>query len=307
LLKKAGTPMLEEAITGERSSRPTRWRSWLALSILGAVLTFAGLTVGNGGLPPIELYPRVEGISKADSRHLDEIKKLGGEAHFMERSPRFLGVFGGRDLLYYTFRGTAFDDDALARFVEVYGDRVWGLGLLNTSVTDAGLRHLAGLPHIRNLALGSADPRPSAPAAPERFTDAGLVHFKGLTSLSSLQLGGLPIPDSGLDAIKDLPNLGGLYLWRTKVQGLGLGRLKSLPALAVLYLDGSPISEPALEQLKGATNLQCLSLVGVPLTGRGLNYLTTLPRLNQLDVNQCGLEFEDIDDFQVACPAVKLE
>jgi hypothetical protein len=92
------------------ASRPP-WRSWLQLGILGAMLTFAGLTVGNGGLPQVELYPKAEGISRADSRHLDEIKKLGGEAHFMERTPRFLGVFGGRDLLYYGFRGTAFDDD----------------------------------------------------------------------------------------------------------------------------------------------------------------------------------------------------
>ena len=117
----------------------------LKLSILGTVLTFAGLIVGNGGLPQVELFPRIEGISEADSRHLDEIKKLGGEANYMERTPKLLGVFGGRDLLYYAFRGKSFDDDALARFVKLYGDRVWGLALVDTSVTDAGLRHLASL------------------------------------------------------------------------------------------------------------------------------------------------------------------
>jgi hypothetical protein len=296
-----------EAQSVARSSRPPRWRSVLQLSILGLVLTFAGLTVGNGGLPEFELFPRTEGISEADSRHLDKIKKLGGEANFMERTPKFLGVFGGRDLLYYTFRGKAFDDDALARFVKAYGDRVWGLALVNTSVTDAGLRHLSGLPHIHDLDLGSADPLRGSAPLPTQITDAGLVHLKGMTSLRVLRLGDLPITDAGLDAIKDLPHLGGLYLWGTKVQGAGLGRLKSLPALAVLYLDRSALTEEALSHLKGATNLQMLSLRGVPLTGQGLKYLTLLPKLKQLDINNCGLGFEDIDDFEVACPAVKLE
>jgi hypothetical protein len=299
--------MPEESQMVARSSRPKRRRSWLKLTILGTVLTFAGLIVGHGGLPEFELFPRTEGISEADSRHLDEIKKLGGEANFMERTPKFLGVFGGRDLLYYTFRGKAFDDDALARFVKAYGDRVWGLALVNTSVTDAGLRHLSGLPHIHDLDLGSADPLRGSAPLPTQITDAGLVHLKGMTSLRVLRLGDLPITDAGLDAIKDLPHLGGLYLWGTKVQGAGLGRLKSLPALAVLYLDRSALTEEALGHLKGATNLQMLSLRGVPLTGRGLKYLTVLPKLKQLDINNCGLGFEDIDDFQVACPAVKLE
>jgi hypothetical protein len=300
-------PMMREIQGMERQSRSQRWRSWLQLTILAAFLTFAGLTVGNGGLPQVELYPKVEGISQADSRHLDEIKKLGGEAHFMERTPRFLGVFGGRDLLYYGFRGTAFDDDKLAEFVKAYGDRVWGLGLVNTSVTNAGLRHLASLPNIHDLALGSSDPIPGSARLPTQITDAGLVHLKDLTTLRGLHLGDLPVTDAGLDAIKDLPNLGGLYLWGTKVQGTGLGRLKSLPGLAVLYLDRSAITEEALSHLTGATNLQVLSLRGVALKRRGLKYLTLLPKLKQLDINNCGLEFEDIDDFQVACPAVKLE
>jgi hypothetical protein len=285
----------------------SRWRSRLGLCILAAVLTFVGLTIGNGGLPPVELFSRVEGISEADGRHLDEIKRLGGNAHFMVRTPRFLGLFGGSDLLAYDFQGPAFDDDALARFVKTYGDRVWGLSLVNTSVTDAGLRHVAGLPHIHQLGLGSGDPTPRAGPSLNRFTDAGLVHLKSLTSLQNLQLGGLPITDAGLDSIKDLPELGGLYLWRTRVRGQSLGQFKSLPMLAVLYLDESAVTEDAVGQLRGATNLQMLSLAGIPLTGRALRYLKAVPKLKELNIQGCGLGFEDIDAFQVARPTVKLE
>jgi Leucine Rich repeat len=280
------------------------------LSVLGAFLTILGLVAGGARPPSIELFPKVEGISDADMHLLDEVKKLGGKAHFMERTPRFLGRFGGHDLLAFSFQGKAFDDAALARFVKTYGDSVWGLYLSNTGITDEGLRHLAGLAHIKNLEIGNADPHHAMPGTRSPLntvTDAGLVHLKGLTTLKHLNLGGLPITDAGLDAVKDLPNLGGLYLDRTQIRGSGIGRLKSLPGLAVLYLDGSSVTDEGLTHLRGATNLQWLSLPGIPLTGQGLTHLKALPKLNHLNLQGCGLTSEDLNDFQAARPSVTLE
>jgi hypothetical protein len=285
-------------------------RSWLKLSILGAFLTFLGLVVGSGGLPRVDLFPRSEGITDAHERVMAEITKLGGKAQVMERNARFLGRFGDADRFAFTFQGKTFDDEALARFIKTYGDRIWGVYLANTGVTDDGLRSLAGLSHIETLAIGNLDPRQRPPGidlAPNAITDTGLVHLKGLTSLRNLTLGGLPITDAGLEALNDLPNLGGLYLYGTQVRGPGLGRLKSLPALAVLYLDGSAVTDEGLGALKGATNLQALSLVGVPISGPGLSHLKALPKLNWLDVKECKLNFEDVDAFQIACPSVKLD
>ncbi len=293
--------------------RPTyrsNLRSWLTLSILGAFLTCLGLVVSSGGLPDINLFPSSEGITDAHERVMVEIKKLGGKAQVMERNARFLGRFGDPDRFSFAFQGKTFDDEALARFIKTYGDRIRGLYLENTGVTDEGLRALAGLSHIETLAIGNLDPRQRPPGidlSPEAVTDTGLVHLKGLKSLRNLTLGGLPITDAGLAALNDLPNLGGLYLYGTRVRGPGLGRLKSLPALAVLYLDGSAVTDEGLGALAGATNLQALSLVGAPISGPGLSQLKALPKLNRLDVKECKLNFEDIDAFQVACPSVKLE
>jgi hypothetical protein len=297
----------------QRPSRRRRWRSLLALSLLATVLTFVGLALSPGGLQLLtEPFSSRQGLlSDADLRQIDEIKKLGGEAHILEWTPRFLGLFGGHGLLTISFHGKSFDDAALAQFVRTYGDRVSRLYLSNTGLTDAGLRHLAGLPYLQYLAIGNIDlprhVRPGTTLPLNTVTDAGLVHLKGLTSLRDLNLGGLPVTDVGLDTVKDLPNLGALYLDRTRVLGPGLGRLKSLPGLAVLYLDGSAVTDGGLSHLKGAKNLQFLSLAGIPLTGRGLTHLKTLPKLNRLDINGCGLGFEDLSDFQVARPAVKLE
>jgi hypothetical protein len=288
------------------SPRRPRRRSWITLGLLGAFLTAVGLFAAGARPPSIELFPKVEGISEADVRLLDAVKTIGGEAHFIKRTPRFLGLFGGHDYLVFSFQGKSFDDAALARFVATYGDRVWGLYMANTGVTDEGLRHLAGLPSIEQLGIGNVDPRDDR-HPPSAVTDAGLVHLKGLTTLKALDLGGLPITDAGLEAVKDLPNLGALYLQHTRVRGSGLGRLKSLPGLAIVYLDGSAVTDEGLAALGGATNLQVLSLSGVPLTGRGLLQLQGLFRLKRLDIQGCGIDAEDLDDIQAALPAVKFE
>ena len=62
---------------------------------------------------------------------------------------------------------------------------------LSTSITDAGLVHLKGLPNLQNLSLFGT-----------KVTDAGLVHLKALTELQELNL-----RDAGVaDLQKALPN-----------------------------------------------------------------------------------------------------
>jgi Leucine-rich repeat (LRR) protein len=289
--------------------RPLRLRSLLMLGLPSMVLTIVALDFGMGGHPLMGLLERPAGLSAENLREIAEVKKLGGEAHFLRREPGIFGRFGGRDLIDIGIHGKPFDDDSLAQLIKTYGNHLSGLEVSNTGITDRGLRHLAGLPHLTDLRIGNIDPRHLLPGDPlplNKITDAGLVHLKTLTKLQGLNLVGLPITDAGLDALKDLPNLGGLYLDRTRVTGPGLGRLKSLPSLAVLYLDGSALSDAGLSHLKGATNLQVLSLAGVPLSGLGLAHLKALPKLDRLNIQGCGVTVEDHDAFLVARPSVKL-
>ncbi len=69
----------------------------------------------------------VEGISEADMRLMSELKKIGGGNSFVERISRFLGLFGGHDLIQFHFQGKAVDDKALARFVKTYGHHQLGI------------------------------------------------------------------------------------------------------------------------------------------------------------------------------------
>jgi len=249
-----------------------------------------------------------EAISPAGQLLMAEVTAMGGESNIMQRSHRFLGFFGFPEQFHIRLNGTEFGDDALASLVKKHGDRIWGLDLRNTPITDKGLRHLQGLSQIESLTLGNDDTRffPSLTVAISPITDAGLVHLQGLTQLMDLHLSGLPISDSGLDALKDLPRLGGLYLNRTKVKGQGLGRLKSLPTLALIYLDDSEITDEGLSCLAGASNLQLLSVSRVRLTGKGLQALKGLPRLNELEVTGCGLLDEEVQDLKISKPGLKI-
>jgi hypothetical protein len=306
-----------------QAANPPRRKRWRLRTLLAINVLLAALFVVSRleptqikALGPTGQYvydlinpPAVPETSPFGQRLMADVKALGGQAQVMERSRRYLGLLGNTEQFFIGFTGAELDDKALERFVAQYGDRIWGLDLRHTKVTDDGLRHLEGLSQIQQLALGNDDPRfrllVPRPISP--ITDAGLIHLKGLTRLMNLHLDGLPITDAGLDALKDLPTLGGLYLSRTKIKGPGLGRLKSLPNLAGLYLDQSEINDEGLSFLAGASNLYVLSINGVGLTGKGLNALKGLPRLMQLEVNGSGLLDEEVLDFSKSKPRLKIE
>jgi hypothetical protein len=296
-----------DSLPPARPPRRPRWRLriLLAFTVLLAVLYALSQLdpstvkkLGPAGKYVFDLlHPGVEpeDISPAGKRLSAEVRAMGGDATFMERSHRFLGLFGSTERIHVRLNQREIGDAELAAVVKKYGDLIWGLDLRNTHVSDQGLRHLEGLSQIEQLTLGNEDsrfdPTRTIPVSP--ITDAGLVHLKGLKH-------------SGLDALNDLPQLGSLVLSRTKVKGQGLARLKSLPTLIMLYLDGSDLTDEGMGSLAGALDLQILSVCQVPLTSKGLQSLRGLPRLNQLDLTGCGLLDEEVRDLTVDRPSLKI-
>jgi hypothetical protein len=249
-------------------------------------------------------------LSATARRFEDDVKALGGRADVLVSDPRFLGVFGRTELFHASFHGPTFDDKALARIAELYGNRIDSLDLWGTGVTDAGLKHLKRMTRLRHLHISDAR-RPvrrgvPAPAPPPPVTDAGLTHLAELTQLETLSLVGLPVTDAGLDALKDLPALTSLSLLRTRIQGTSLARLKSLPQLSSLFLGNSPITEDGLRTLAGATSLKDLGLNGVPLTKEALPHLRAIPHLELLGVRGCGLLEEEVLDLAESRPGLKV-
>jgi hypothetical protein len=88
------------------------------------------------------------------------------------------------------------------------------LDLRGTPINDAGLEAVANFRELEELWL-SGD---------SSLTDAGLVHISGLPKLHDLRLDKTRITDAGLDHLRDLPTLLGLELSYTTVTDAGVVR-----------------------------------------------------------------------------------
>jgi len=312
---------------GGKSRRRSRRRLRVLLGVTGLLLLLVVFTQLDPALvsrlgPTAESWydlfhaPADRPLTLFGQRMVDELKGLGGHAVVIERTPGLFGLLGRKELFSISFPApssggeAAFGDEDLARLVARYGDRIWGLHLGNTRVTDEGLRHLKGLRDIRHLGLGEEGSRDfSREPIPEtgRITDAGLVHLRNLKTLQSLHIRGLPVTDAGLEPLGGLSGLHVLVLSRTRVRGPGLGRLQSLPRLMALDLDGSPVTGQGLGSLSGLPMLGILSLNGVPLSDEGLTSLKALPSLSLLEVRGCGLTDDQVKDLQMSLPKAKIE
>src|SRR5262249_54880287 len=144
------------------------------------------------------------------------------------------GLEGVKDLtqletLYLPGRITDAGLPHVARLVSLRQLGVDGL----KGLKGPGLKHLAKLRRLTNLALGATG-----------VTDEGLAGGKDLTQLEYL---GLPpaVTDAGLVHLKGLVNLRFLWLTQTRVKGPGLAHLRGLPKLEGFDFSQSALTDEA--------------------------------------------------------------
>ncbi len=114
------------------------------------------------------------------------------------------------------------------------------LGLSHTSITDAGLEHVAKLTGLQVLWLDGTS-----------ITDAGLAHVAKLTtSLQELGLSGTSITDAGLAHVSRLTSLRWLRLNGTSITDAGLEHVANLTRLQELRLEGTSITDAGVAALK---------------------------------------------------------
>lgn len=142
------------------------------------------------------------------------------------------------------------------------------VGLIGTGITDAGLKELSGLPQLRNLFLSST-----------AITDAGLSEIAKITSLRELLLDSNQISDAGLVHLEKLRNLVELDLSATKITDAGLKSIARLPNLMALDLSQTAVTDAGLNQLRGLKKLTVLRVVETKITDAGVKQLQdTLPQ-----------------------------
>src|SRR5262249_54974808 len=99
---------------------------------------------------------------------------------------------------------------SITRDEKTKGKPIVGVDLGDTTVTDPGLKELAGLKQLQTLYLGT------------KVTDAGLKHLAGLKQLHSLYLSDTRVTNAGLKHLAGLKQIQRLGLWGTGVTEAGL-------------------------------------------------------------------------------------
>ncbi|MBV8881270.1 MAG: hypothetical protein JO332_14990 [Planctomycetaceae bacterium] len=151
----------------------------------------------------------------ADAAALQKINALGGGAMPLAANTNLISV-------NFSLAGAKIDDAALESLKGVTEQLVW-LNLANTSVTDAGLKSLAGFKNLRRLHLEKTG-----------VGDEGLASVKSLAELTYLNLYSTKVTDKGLANLSGLKKLKNVYLWQTAVTDGGAAELaKAIPGLYI--------------------------------------------------------------------------
>ena len=230
----------------------------------------------------VESFDHLQGFSIEDSSTLgDGLKHFQGLGRIREAR----------------LAGSGITDERLAELAML--PDLETIVLQKTAVTDAGLRHLAGLSKLENLAI-----RP-APGV----TDEGLSHLGRLPNLRSLELTGAPgvtdvarlggtmagleslhvigsgMTDDGLAGLKEMKRLKHLQIQGAKVTDAGLANVSALGSLESLSLNGTELTDAGLEAVRGLSKLRTLKLQKTKVTDVGLARLEGLTHLTDLDVS----------------------
>jgi hypothetical protein len=126
-------------------------------------------------------------------------------------------------------------------------------------MTDAMLSDVRRVERIVRLDLSGS----------KSVTDDGIRALAGLPRLRHLGLGGTAITDRALDALRTLPSLETISLWGTAVTDAGMDALRACEALRSVNLGGTRTGDAAVRALAGKPHLHTFHS-GNGLTDEGL-------------------------------------
>ncbi len=182
------------------------------------------------------------------------------------------------------------NDQDLARIGNLFGglDAFSNMDLNSSSVTDAGLKHLAKLTNLESISLVGT-----------RITNAGLSATLELPKLISINLAGCTVTLPMMETLSKLETLEVLSLESAKVGDNELPPLANLARLRDLNLNYCPITDNGFRVLGTLRNLEILKVANTGIDGSGMKFMKrkkTEPGLRILDAKKTrfgeqGLQF----------------
>jgi Leucine-rich repeat (LRR) protein len=224
----------------------------------------------------------------------------------------------------------------ITRDQKAKGKPVIGVYLSGPDVTDAGLKHLAGLKRLQNLKLYGT-----------KVTDAGLKELAGLKRLLHLSLYKSEVTDAGLKHLARFKQLKTFNLSKTQVTAKGIAELrKALPDLKIswtagsgradeaedravkaiqefgsriardekakdepivgVYLGSTKVTDAGLKHLAGLKQLRELDLSDTQVTDAGLKHLAGLKQLKELSLGRTQVTSKGKANLKKALPKLEI-
>jgi hypothetical protein len=192
------------------------------------------------------------------------------------------------------------------------------LTLYDTLITGSGLVYLKDMPNLRSLTIGGMQGETIGDAGLQpleglhglrrlmvvetKITDNGLCHIGGLTNLEELDLSRNQITDKGLEHLCRLSALRTLHLEETRVTGTGFQWLGRMSRIRELFLTESPVADVGLGHLKDLTDLRVLNLYLTEVTDAGLVQLEKLVTLETVELRETHVTAAGAKRLQKALP-----
>ena len=234
-----------------------------ALALAGAF----GIASASSGCRNQPLPSRDDAAARVASR--------GGSISYDFRAFDIVAPDTAKGVAFVDFSSHPVEDGDLAQLELNALGLVYGLNLLDTRVTDAGLRYVATLLALQRLVLERT-----------KITDAGLAELGKLHDLRRLSLSRTGVTDAGLRYLQELPKLKALSLAHTALDGRGLGDLlASRETLEELLLDDTAVDDRGVAPLGRMPRLRRVSLASTRVTDAGIAHLGELTDLQSLQID----------------------
>ena len=234
-----------------------------AMADTGWIERAGGTVTRDAGGQPVAVDLRASWITDSDMPLLAQMKDLKrldlSLTRISDRGLRALKAAPAIEELNLSFAEQITDEGAAT----VKGwKHLRRLNLRGTKITDATLEFLSGVPSLEWLDIGWA-----------QITDTGLDHLASLTNLRHLAMGGNKLTDTSLQFLRQMPQIEYLDLGGTQRTDSGLWSLQ--------------LTDAGMQAIASVTELRELRLAGTAVTGRGLELLSSLAKLERLNLQGC--------------------
>ncbi len=163
-----------------------------------------------------------------------------------------------------------------------------------TDINPDTVQQLVHLPHVHRVF--------NAPPGADDALLLQLLHTPGINFASHFDIRDTEVTDDFFENLRDMPNLFGICFNNTQVSSKALSHLLDLNNRGVMAENCVNIDDEACEILASRPRWLWLTLAGTSITDEGLEKLAVCDKLDSLDIRNCQVSPEAIQQLSDALP-----